>query len=207
MKKVIILCLCFLLISALFAGCKSKADLTEDNLFGKGYKERFYAFTIDSAHPGDGPVYCLTEDSHLILAATGNPPQTAHLKSVEFDAALFKSYFTDLGYWQDSFTLEYVCEQVDKAWYGTCKAGTQALEGFCYLLLLNDGTLLLAKAANPPEYNGEPDTGIMMLSVTVIEQQGSQQEYFEIHHTLWQDLKESWPESYLYWEKLYQQYS
>ena len=163
-----------------------RADATEDMLFKKGYKEQEYAFIFNPIFPSDRVKYCITEDGYLIEAGYKSV-HAAKLQAVELDKNVFRTYFSDYKYWR-SYNLNFLFIHADKVWYAQDDTARS-----WYLILLDNGTLFLAETTNP--------------RVTILEQQGSQQEYFEIYNEDWQTWKDTFPEAYSYWKELYNRYS
>lgn len=113
-----------------------------DPLFGKGYEATFYAYTTSSLHAGD-LTFCLTDDGYLVHVG-GGIAHYAKLENISFDPDIFTSHCTNYGYWQGGYSPEYICQHIDRAWYGVFQTGSKSGPYF-YLLLLDDGQLLCAE--------------------------------------------------------------
>ena len=191
MKKSLILLLILCFTCTLLFGCNAAPESTvpteaKDPIWGKGYAVEFNAYTSHSGHPSSDAIYCLTTDKHFVYAAA---TWEAKLEIWDFDPAAFTALFTDTGYWQDKFSPEYICENIDTAWKGSFE------ESNCYLLKLKDGMLMVAVGVD------------YITSVQIIEEKGTQAEFFSYWNEQWLPRQfEDNKEPYQTWKELYNKY-
>lgn len=167
-------------------------------VFGKGYESVFYAYTSNSIH-ASGFEVCLTDDGHVVLP-NGRPTPAAKLRRISFDPAAFCALSADFGYWNGDYSLEYISEHVDKAWYGTSIQPKLPTMVF-YVLQLEDGSVLLVEGSAAPDGSHR---GIN--KVYVLEPRMDQSVFFEMWNAMISNNDDYDNDYYDLWRELYLKY-